>query len=102
MPSAPSSRVRSSTVISRADGGSSRRKCSAGHGRYSRTFTTPTRPPAALSTLHVSSVVSLAEPMMTITFSGSGWPTYSTSLWRRPVSAPTSSIVACTIAGALS
>ena len=71
-PVAPGSLVRSSTAIDRTVGGNARTKCSAGNGRYRRTFNSPTRSPAAVSASTVSSAVPDPEPISTTTRSASG------------------------------
>ena len=74
MPTAPSSRVRSRTVMSLTLSGTAARKASASHGRYSRTLRRPVRSPLAFRWSTASCTVDVAEPMATTTRSASGWP----------------------------
>ena len=73
-PIEPGSLVRSSTAIRRTLAGSASTSARAGNGRYSRTCTTPTRSPRALSEATVSRTVSPPEPITTSTRSASGCP----------------------------
>ena len=67
------------SVLNRTLAGNAASSASAGNGRYSRTWTTPTFSPAAVRVATVSTTVSPADPMTTITRSASGWPVYSTT-----------------------
>ena len=66
--------VRSSTAMALADFGSAAKKYFAEKGRYRRTTTAPTFSPFFRSASIVSSAVSAAEPISTITRSASGAP----------------------------
>ena len=73
-PAEPGSLVRSSTAIRDAVAGSAVSSSAAGNGRNSRTWTTPTRSPAATGGPRSRPTVCAAEPITTITRSASGWP----------------------------
>ena len=81
----PGSLVRSSTAILVAVGGNASSSACAGNGRYSRTWSTPTRSPWSTSVVTVSCTVCAADPISTTTRSASGWPVYSAMPIGRPV-----------------
>ena len=71
-PLEPGSLVRSSTATRRTLAGSASSSSRAGNGRYSRTWSTPTRSPRPNRWATVSPIVCAAEPITTITRSACG------------------------------
>ena len=98
-PGPPGSFVRSRTASVLTVFGRPARKCWIENGRYSRTLSSPTFSPCAVSASTASCAVSAPEPISSTTRSASGAPSYWNSSYFRPTTRSKRRIAFSTHAG---